>query len=235
MAASPVVNSTVAIVDPNTPSQQAVVDASGNLQVVVSGSLTANQSVNLAQVAGATVATGSGTATGAIRVELPTNGTGAVTINTQGYTSPATITRPANTTAYTANDVLGGAITFSSAAPSAGADLIVTSVELEADITAIPAGMTTFNLYLYSVTPPSAIADNAAFDLPSGDRASFLGKIIIGAPVDEGSTLYVRADNVNAHLKSASGSLFGYLVTVGGFTPAANSEVYKITLHGVAP
>lgn len=37
-----------------------------------------NLAVNLAQVAGATVTTGSGTATGAIRVELPTNGTGVV-------------------------------------------------------------------------------------------------------------------------------------------------------------
>lgn len=156
-------------------------------------------------------------------------------ITSEGFTSPVTITRPANTTAYTANDVLGGAITFTNAAPTSpqGNELIITSVELEADITAIPAGMTTFNLYLYNVTPPSAIADNAAFDIPSGDRASFIGKIVIGALVDEGSTLYIRADNINAHIKSANSSLFGYLVTVGGFTPAANSEVYKLTLHGL--
>lgn len=152
-----------------------------------------------------------------------------------GFTSPATITRPANTTAYTANDVLGGAITFAAAAPALGGDLMVTSVELEADIAAVPAGMTTFNLYLYNVTPPSAIADNAAFDLPAGDRASFLGKIVIGALVDEGATLYYRADNINAHIKTTSSSVFGYLVTVGAFTPAGNSEVYKVTLHGVAP
>lgn len=161
---------------------------------------------------------------------------GTVAVASQAYTSAATITRPANQTPYTANDNVGGAITFTSAGPAAGGDLLVTSVELEADISAIPAGMTTFNLYLYNVTPPSAVADNGAFDLPSGDRASFLGKIVIGAPVDEGSTLYARADNVNAHLKVASGgSLFGYLVTAGAFTPAANSEVYKVTLHGVAP
>lgn len=43
-------------------------------------SLAANQSVNLSQVAGATVATGHGTAAGAIRVELPTDGTGLVTV-----------------------------------------------------------------------------------------------------------------------------------------------------------
>lgn len=45
--------------------------------------LAANQSVNLAQVAGATVQTGSGTASGAQRVELANNGTGTLaTIST---------------------------------------------------------------------------------------------------------------------------------------------------------
>lgn len=43
-----------------------------------SGSIYAGQ-VDLASVAGATVATGHGTASGAIRVELPTDGTGVVT------------------------------------------------------------------------------------------------------------------------------------------------------------
>src|SRR5262249_6445307 len=36
------------------------------------------QSVNVAQIAGATTATGHGTASGALRVELPTDGTGTI-------------------------------------------------------------------------------------------------------------------------------------------------------------
>lgn len=152
----------------------------------------------------------------------------------QGYSSAATVTRPANTTAYTANDDLGAAITFANAAPSGGGDILINSVELEADIAAIPSGMTSFRLYLYSVTPPSALADNAAWDLPSGDRASFLGYVDIGLIADLGSTLYCRVDGIAAQIKAASSSLFGYLVTNGGFTPAANSEVYKVTLHSVS-
>jgi hypothetical protein len=54
----------------------------------VTGTVTANQGTanatpwneNLAQVAGATVATGHGTAAGALRVELPTDGTGVVVV-----------------------------------------------------------------------------------------------------------------------------------------------------------
>ena len=150
----------------------------------------------------------------------------------QGVASPVTVTRPANTTAYTANDVLGGAITFTGMGPSPGGEVIITSVQMEIDVTAIPSGMTSFRLYLYSVTPPSALADNAAWDLPSGDRASYKGYVDLGSPADLGSTLYVETNGVNKQITVPSGgSLFGYLVTNGGFTPGGNSEVYVVTLH----
>jgi hypothetical protein len=183
----------------------------------------------------ATVAAGTAII-GKVGIDQTTPGTtDSVTVKSAAFTSPATVTRPANQTPYTGGDVVGGAITFASAGPTAGGNLIITSAELELDVTAIPAGMTSFNLYLYNVTPPSATADNSPFDLAVGDRASFIGKIAMGSPVDEGSTLYSRVDQVQAHILAASGSVFGYLVTVGGYTPAANSEVYKVTLHAIAP
>lgn len=154
------------------------------------------------------------------------------------------ITRPANATPYTANDVLGAAaaaLTFPSMAPltfagNANPQVLITGVQLEIDVAAVPAGMTSFRLYLYNVTPPSALADNAAWDLPAGDRVSFLGYIDVGTPVDLGSTLYVETNGINKQLMlpAATTSLFGYLVTNGGFTPAGNSEVYVLTLHGLA-
>lgn len=162
---------------------------------------------------------------------------GSVMVSGSGaYVAVLPITRPANATPYAANDAVGAALaalTFPSMGPSGGS-IMLTSVELEIDVTAVPAGMSTFRLYLYSVTPPSALADNAAWDLPSGDRASFLGYVDLGAPVDLGSTLYVRIDQINVHIKLAGTSLFGYLVTNGAFTPAGNSEVYTVTLHAVA-
>lgn len=149
------------------------------------------------------------------------------------YKSKPTVTRPANTTAYTAGDVLGGAIEFPAIGPFAG-DIIITSTALTAHIAAIPAGMTSFRLHLYDVTPPSALADNAAWDLPSGDRASYLGYVDLGSPADVGSTLYVQANQENKQLRLRGGySLFGYLVTNGGFTPAGNSEVYTPELHAI--
>lgn len=150
----------------------------------------------------------------------------------------ATITRPANTTAYTANDVIGAgtqsaAVELTNLAGASGGDVIITTASLELDITAIPTGMTSFTLELYSATPPSAYGDNAAWDLPSGDRSVWLGNFNIGTPVDLGSTCYVVTSQINQQVTLTGSSMFAYLVTNGGYTPAANSEVYKINLHVV--
>lgn len=170
--------------------------------------------------------------------------TNSLTVKPASATARLVITRPANATPYTANDVLGAsaaALTFPSMAPltfagNANPQVLITGAQLEIDVAAVPAGMTSFRLYLYNVTPPSALADNAAWDLPSGDRASFLGYIDVGTPVDLGSTLYVETNGINKQLviPAATTSLFGYLVTNGGFTPAGNSEVYVLTLHALA-
>lgn len=167
--------------------------------------------------------------------------TNQIAVKSTAFTKALTITRPANQTPYTALDVVGGALTFSLMAPvtllgSTGPQMMITGVQLECDIVTVPAGMVNMRLYLYSVTPPSALADNAAWDLPAGDRPSFLGYVDCGTPVDLGSTLYVEANGINKliALPAAATSIFGYLVTVGGFTPAANSEVYVLTLHALS-
>jgi hypothetical protein len=148
------------------------------------------------------------------------------------------VTRTNDTNAYTAGDVIGAAVgstaalTFSGLAASSG-EFLITSSELQIDATAVISGETSYRLYLYNLTPPSALGDNAAWDLPSGDRASFLGYIDLGTPVDIGSTLYVQADGLNKQINLASGNVFGYLVTIGAYTPTA-SRVHKVTLHGTA-
>lgn len=148
------------------------------------------------------------------------------------YAATGDITRPANTTAYTANDVVGAtaaAITFSLGAIS-GSSVMIRSLWFMRNASALIASEAAYTLYLYSVTPPSALADNAAFDIPSGDRASFLGKIAISTPVDEGSTLYIEMNGINKQVKLAGTSLFAYLVTAGGYTPAS-AAVHSLGLY----
>ncbi|MEF3124644.1 hypothetical protein [Rhizobium leguminosarum] len=148
-----------------------------------------------------------------------------------------TLTRPANVTAYSAGDVVGqtagGVLTFAAIGKSGGT-ILITRAELELDISAIPSGMTSFRLYLYSSAPPSNIGDNAAFTWTGTDRGPFLAFIDLGAPVlIGGGTLYCDVTGITKQMKLATADISAYLVTAGGYIPAANSEVYKLTLHSV--
>jgi hypothetical protein len=160
----------------------------------------------------------------------------------RGFTSTQTITRPANTTAYTANSVWGGAFLLS-AVGSANREAIITGVQVIFSNTSVPSGMGAFRLYLYNVTPPSAIADGGAFSLPSGDRANCLtpGGINLGIAqlsVGGGSVvLDTFASNVGSLNEQisvpASANIFGYLVTVGAYTPvSASTAVVRLSTLG---
>jgi hypothetical protein len=159
-------------------------------------------------------------------------------VTNQGFSVAVSLTRTADTNGYTANDVLGAAtgataaLTFASIGPS-GKDIKITGCSLEIDRNAVISGETSYILYLYSVTPPSALGDNAAWDLPAGDRASFLGSVNLGTPVDLGSTLFVETNSLAKQVKLAGTDLFGYLVTVGAYTPASGT-VHVVTLHAAA-
>lgn len=159
----------------------------------------------------------------------PTTNAFGVTVNTA---------RTADTNAYTAGDVIGSATssggavwTFSQIGPF-GSQVLLTTTRFRVDLSAVPSGMTSFRLYLYSATPPSALGDNAAFDLPSGDRSVFLGYTDLGTPVDLGSTLYVETSGNNKQITLATDTLYGYLVTNAGYTPASGTN-YKIALHTI--
>jgi len=156
---------------------------------------------------------------------------GAGYVRGLAYAPQLSVTRTNDTNVYAAGDVIGtgtgagGAVLeFLLAGPSNG-DIIITDDDLRIDVSAVPSGMTSFRLHLYSATPPSAFGDNAAWDLSSaGDRAAYLGYLDLGTPVDLGSTLFVQTSAVNKKLRMGAGtSLFAYLQTIGGFTPAANT------------
>ncbi len=212
-------------------------DANGNLKVVSAAgtALIGKVGIDQATANANEVVLKAGTAlAGKVGIDQATANANEVVVKAAAYAAKVSITRPADTTPYTANDVVGAAaaaLTFA-VGPSAGGEVLITSAALEVDVTAIPSGMTSFNLHLYSVTPPSALADNAAFDLPSGDRASYLGFINLGSPADLGSTLYIQTEGVNKQVTLASGNLFGYLVTVGAYTPSS-AAVKSVTLHSV--
>ena len=148
-----------------------------------------------------------------------------------GTYAEATITRPANTTAYNAGDVVGGLITLQTSFGSPSSQVLITDSNFRWDVGSIPSGATSFTLHLYSSSPASAYADNAAWDLPSGDRSAYLGQFSLGTPVDQGATAYVEVNKVNKVIKMTETSLYAYIVTVGAYTPASES-VQFLRLYG---
>jgi hypothetical protein len=152
----------------------------------------------------------------------------------QGYESTATITRPNNTTAYTANDAIGEDpaknITFERIGGN-GAEIIITDVNMRIDVSSVSSGMSSFRLHLYKL-PPTAITDNSAYNLPSADRSKYLGYIDLVTPQDNGDTLWSENNQINKKVKLYSSSLYGILETKGAFTPTAQC-VKTITLQSV--
>lgn len=155
---------------------------------------------------------------------------GSLTVDGKAYRTTATITRPSNTTAYTAGDVVGDTggsaiISLTAAGPTAGF-VILQSISLVFSDSTVPSGMGAFRVHMYSASP-TAIADNAAFDLLSGDRATYMGYIDLPAPQDFGSTLYTQTDYPGRLIKlaTASTTLFVELETRGAYTPVSASTV----------
>ena len=163
------------------------------------------------------------------------DGSYSVGVAGTAFRSALTITRPDNTTAYTAGDVIGiadsgtpanagSAIhTLSNIGPSGGY-VLIQSVRLMIGNTSIPAGMGAFRLHLY-MESPTAILDNAAFDLVSGDVGKYAGYIDLPAPQDFGSILVTQADYPGTLIKLAAGStsLFAELETRVAYTPASGT------------
>lgn len=111
------------------------------------------------------------------------------------------VTRTNDTNAYAGNDIVGAAtgstaaLTFTLAPGEAMIRVISTTLEIDA--AAIISGETSYTLQLYRETPPSVLGDNAAWDLPSGDRATYIGSLNLGTPADDGASLFIQTDNIN--------------------------------------
>lgn len=152
------------------------------------------------------------------------------------FRSSASLTRAANTTTYGVNDVIFGAFELANIGNNNGF-IAITDIRFLMNINYLPSGIGNLRLFLYSVTPPSAVADNGAFSVPSGDRASLLtpSGISLGTPALAlgGGSLVLSLVKINQFFRLTGTSLFGYLVTEGAWVPTANSETATLTVIAV--
>ena len=117
----------------------------------------------------------------------------------------ATITRPADTTAYTAKDAVSNstsapaALTFTGLARLAGGSGYIVKARL---MTSQAACTAAFKLHLFNATP-TPINDNAAYTLLYANAASRIGTIEFGACQTEGA----GSTAANATLAPGSGNV----------------------------
>lgn len=134
--------------------------------------------------------------------------------------------------AYSAGDVISTAKTLNwqtiQGEAFTGGILLLLGSTLLAAVNALQSGEAAYRAALYNATPPSAHADNDAWDIPAGDRAAFQRLLELGTPVDIGSSLHVPSDSMNVPLLVAPGGVtYMELVTVAGFTATAAARTVQ--------
>ena len=153
--------------------------------------------------------------------------------STRAFTASATFTPAA--ASHTAGDSVGVAAEFvlkdnQGGAPAPGSTINIISASMRIDGATVET--TAWRLHMFSVTPPSALADDAAFLLASGDRSSYLGYIDLSQVIDLGDSLFIEMPNINKIITLTGTSVFGYLVNGTTLTPQAAAHV--VTIRGLA-
>lgn len=155
-------------------------------------------------------------------------------IGASGFYGTASFTPAA--AAYLANDVMGASAEFAftfgdgTAIPAGSLVRILTAIT-RIDVTGLTGTEGAYALQGYSVTQPSAQADNDAWALASGDLTTYRGAIPLGTPVDLGAALYVKSSGIDQDVRLITSSLWGRLITVAGFTATAVAR--QVTLYGI--
>lgn len=158
----------------------------------------------------------------------------------------STLTRPANTTAYSANDSVSdnataGSVTANTVAISDinGQPVAVTRVRLATTDTGPGTAGATFEMWLFRSDPTANSGvgggDNAAF---SQKQAGFVGRLQGTFPSgfsDGGVAILtpVEGNFIAASAGDGAQTLWWQLRTLTAFTPSANSTTFTPTFEGL--
>jgi hypothetical protein len=153
----------------------------------------------------------------------------------------ANFTRPADTTAYAAGDLVANSTTAGSVTPLSwtlrSSNINGPFTIKRAIVSKSGTSVTNFNvrLHLYSATQTVANGDNGAFS--STGAATYLGYLSCdgtttpGAKLSDGAVAIGAAtagSEINARLPSGT-TIYGLLEAVAAYTPAS-AEVFTVTL-----
>jgi hypothetical protein len=151
------------------------------------------------------------------------------TTSTIKVVSTSTIT-PTSTTSYSPNDVYGNVFQLQNIG-AAGEGFYLLSLDVVFNYTSLPTNFGNFVIYLFSASPSSSIADNAAYNFTSIDREALMtlnGYPLFPSMARGGGSIVAESLGINHGYSLASDktSIWGYLVTLG--TPPANTGGYTV-------
>ena len=161
--------------------------------------------------------------------------TGALITDDTHKVIRASFTRPADTTAYAAGDVVNGSgattpVTVADAARRNGGSGVIEFVGLETNNVTVTNG--TFRVHFFNASHTTA-ADNAAFASLHANRAAYVGYAdlpILVADSASAAAAQTEADvNIPFQCASSSDDLFAVVVATGAYTPASG-QVFQLTV-----
>lgn len=148
-------------------------------------------------------------------------------------------TRPSNTTAYAAGDVVGAADSGTPANAGSAIHLLQGVTQSDRNVllqeaqllifrSDVPSGMAGFRLHFYDAQP-NAILDNDPFNLVAADRTRWRGSVDLPTPTDLGDTIVSQFQYCGNLFPVTAGTtnLFVQLQALGGSTPSSGT-VYMI-------
>lgn len=167
------------------------------------------------------------------------------TVKTRFFAVAATaVTRPANTTAYTANDAVSNNATAASVTPLSFAvsdtnddPISLERVRILTTDTGPGVALAQFRVWLYQSDPSTSTGivggDNAAFSTKQG---TFLGTMSGNFKAfSDGSGAILVPDDGGRIITLPTGgakTVFALIQTLSAFTPSANSTTFTATLEG---
>lgn len=141
----------------------------------------------------------------------------------------ATFIRPADTTPYTAGDLVANSVTAGSVTPMSltvgrmvGANGRIKSVRLSKSTTVLT--LASFRVHFYTVSPTPANGDNGAWS--TDQAATYLGSV--GVTMDKAFTdgAAGRSD-CDIPFAAVANTIFALIEAAAGYTPG-NAEVYTL-------
>lgn len=141
-------------------------------------------------------------------------------------------TRPANTTAYAAGDVVNGnAVTIPIALPISGGGGEITHVSLATNLDTVTFG--TFRVHFFTASFTIA-ADNALFTQLHANRATYLGFVDLPILINDGAgagAAQTKDDDVR--IPFSADALYAVIVATAAYVPAS-AQVFSLSV-GVRP